>query len=118
MSCYKNNVGGFLFISQPCLLSRLELSQSILSINQNSFFWQTFNELFDAHKTEGDILAIVSKAEEFEQIKVRTWKKTWGKETFQYFPSAEKNYEFLKVHLELFVNHFVFFQLSIMETKS
>ncbi|XP_074043343.1 activating signal cointegrator 1 complex subunit 3 isoform X2 [Macrotis lagotis] len=32
---------------------------------------ETFNELFDAHKTEGDILAIVSKAEEFEQIKVR-----------------------------------------------
>ncbi|KAI1241058.1 hypothetical protein IHE44_0009518 [Lamprotornis superbus] len=30
---------------------------------------ETFNELFDAHKTEGDILAIVSKAEEFEQIK-------------------------------------------------
>ncbi|OCT80431.1 activating signal cointegrator 1 complex subunit 3 [Xenopus laevis] len=32
---------------------------------------ETFNELFDAHKTEGDIVAIVSKAEEFEQIKVR-----------------------------------------------
>ncbi|KAM3931944.1 activating signal cointegrator 1 complex subunit 3 [Leptodactylus fuscus] len=32
---------------------------------------ETFNDLFDAHKTEGDILAIVSKAEEFEQIKVR-----------------------------------------------
>uniref|UniRef100_A0A8C0GE26 Activating signal cointegrator 1 complex subunit 3 n=1 Tax=Chelonoidis abingdonii TaxID=106734 RepID=A0A8C0GE26_CHEAB len=32
---------------------------------------ETFNEHFDAHKTEGDILAIVSKAEEFEQIKVR-----------------------------------------------
>lgn len=32
---------------------------------------QTFNELFFAHKTEGDILAIVSKAEEFEQVKVR-----------------------------------------------
>ncbi|NXU50371.1 ASCC3 protein, partial [Turnix velox] len=32
---------------------------------------ETFNELFDAHKTDGDILAIVSKAEEFEQIKVR-----------------------------------------------
>uniref|UniRef100_A0A8D0L2G8 Activating signal cointegrator 1 complex subunit 3 n=1 Tax=Sphenodon punctatus TaxID=8508 RepID=A0A8D0L2G8_SPHPU len=32
---------------------------------------ETFNELFDAHKTEGDILAIVSKAEEFEQVKVR-----------------------------------------------
>ncbi|KAM8954511.1 activating signal cointegrator 1 complex subunit 3 isoform 1-T1 [Pelodytes ibericus] len=32
---------------------------------------ETFNELFDAHKTEGDIFAIVSKAEEFEQIKVR-----------------------------------------------
>lgn len=32
---------------------------------------ETFNELFDAHKTEGDILAIVSKAEEFDQIKVR-----------------------------------------------
>ncbi|XP_078504501.1 activating signal cointegrator 1 complex subunit 3 [Lissotriton helveticus] len=32
---------------------------------------ETFNELFDAHKTEGDILSIVSKAEEFEQIKVR-----------------------------------------------
>ncbi|KFP11331.1 Activating signal cointegrator 1 complex subunit 3, partial [Egretta garzetta] len=32
---------------------------------------ETFNELFDAHKTDGDIFAIVSKAEEFEQIKVR-----------------------------------------------
>uniref|UniRef100_H0X1H6 Activating signal cointegrator 1 complex subunit 3 n=1 Tax=Otolemur garnettii TaxID=30611 RepID=H0X1H6_OTOGA len=32
---------------------------------------ETFNELFDAHKTEGDIFAIVSKAEEFNQIKVR-----------------------------------------------
>lgn len=32
---------------------------------------ETFNELFDAHKTEGDIFAIVSKAEEFDQIKVR-----------------------------------------------
>ncbi|XP_053317304.1 activating signal cointegrator 1 complex subunit 3 [Spea bombifrons] len=32
---------------------------------------ETFNELFDAHKTEADIFAIVSKAEEFEQIKVR-----------------------------------------------
>ncbi|XP_043925219.1 activating signal cointegrator 1 complex subunit 3 [Protopterus annectens] len=32
---------------------------------------ETFNELFDAHKTEGEIFAIVSKAEEFEQIKVR-----------------------------------------------
>jgi len=29
--------------------------------------------LFDAHKTEGDILAIVSKAEEFEQIKVKLY---------------------------------------------
>ncbi|KAB1275782.1 Activating signal cointegrator 1 complex subunit 3, partial [Camelus dromedarius] len=32
---------------------------------------ETFNELFDAHKTESDIFAIVSKAEEFDQIKVR-----------------------------------------------
>ncbi|XP_073933923.1 activating signal cointegrator 1 complex subunit 3 isoform X2 [Castor canadensis] len=32
---------------------------------------ETFNQLFDAHKTEGDIFAIVSKAEEFDQIKVR-----------------------------------------------
>ncbi|MEE6475928.1 hypothetical protein FKM82_010900 [Ascaphus truei] len=32
---------------------------------------ETFNELFDAHKTDGDIFSIVSKAEEFEQIKVR-----------------------------------------------
>ncbi|XP_006865917.1 PREDICTED: activating signal cointegrator 1 complex subunit 3-like [Chrysochloris asiatica] len=32
---------------------------------------ETFNENFDAHKTEGDIFAIVSKAEEFDQIKVR-----------------------------------------------
>ncbi|XP_073703976.1 activating signal cointegrator 1 complex subunit 3 [Garra rufa] len=32
---------------------------------------ETFNELFNAQKTEGDILSIVSKAEEFEQIKVR-----------------------------------------------
>ncbi|KAK7147949.1 hypothetical protein R3I94_010466 [Phoxinus phoxinus] len=32
---------------------------------------ETFNELFSAQKTEADILSIVSKAEEFEQIKVR-----------------------------------------------
>lgn len=32
---------------------------------------QTFNDLFNAQKTEGDILSIVSKAEEFEQVKVR-----------------------------------------------
>uniref|UniRef100_W5NIJ2 Activating signal cointegrator 1 complex subunit 3 n=1 Tax=Lepisosteus oculatus TaxID=7918 RepID=W5NIJ2_LEPOC len=32
---------------------------------------ETFNELFDAHKTEADILSIVSKAEEFDQVKVR-----------------------------------------------
>ncbi|XP_062896378.1 activating signal cointegrator 1 complex subunit 3 [Mobula hypostoma] len=32
---------------------------------------ETFNELFDAHKTEADIFALISKAEEFEQIKVR-----------------------------------------------
>lgn len=31
--------------------------------------------MFDAHKTEGDILAIVSKAEEFEQIKVKNFLK-------------------------------------------
>ncbi|XP_060705593.1 activating signal cointegrator 1 complex subunit 3 isoform X3 [Hemiscyllium ocellatum] len=30
---------------------------------------ETFNELFEAHKTEADIFALVSKAEEFEQIK-------------------------------------------------
>lgn len=34
-------------------------------------FSQTFNELFNAQKTEADILSIVSKAEEFEQVKVR-----------------------------------------------
>ncbi|XP_048008746.1 activating signal cointegrator 1 complex subunit 3 [Megalobrama amblycephala] len=32
---------------------------------------ETFNELFNSQKTEADILSIVSKAEEFEQIKVR-----------------------------------------------
>lgn len=32
---------------------------------------ETFNELFGAHKTEADIFNIVSKAEEFEQVKVR-----------------------------------------------
>ncbi|XP_072535818.1 activating signal cointegrator 1 complex subunit 3 [Salminus brasiliensis] len=32
---------------------------------------ETFNELFNAQKTEADILTIVSKAEEFEQVKVR-----------------------------------------------
>ncbi|XP_041708650.2 activating signal cointegrator 1 complex subunit 3 [Coregonus clupeaformis] len=32
---------------------------------------ETFNELFDSQKTEADILSIVSKAEEFEQVKVR-----------------------------------------------
>ncbi|KTG40097.1 hypothetical protein cypCar_00023459 [Cyprinus carpio] len=31
--------------------------------------YQTFNKLFSAQKTEADILSIVSKAEEFEQIK-------------------------------------------------
>lgn len=31
---------------------------------------KTFNELFNAQKTEADILSIVSKAEEFEQVKV------------------------------------------------
>uniref|UniRef100_A0AAY4D056 Activating signal cointegrator 1 complex subunit 3 n=1 Tax=Denticeps clupeoides TaxID=299321 RepID=A0AAY4D056_9TELE len=32
---------------------------------------ETFNELFSAQKTEADILSIISKAEEFEQVKVR-----------------------------------------------
>uniref|UniRef100_A0A8B9HIB9 Activating signal cointegrator 1 complex subunit 3 n=1 Tax=Astyanax mexicanus TaxID=7994 RepID=A0A8B9HIB9_ASTMX len=32
---------------------------------------ETFNELFNAQKTDADILSIVSKAEEFEQVKVR-----------------------------------------------
>lgn len=32
---------------------------------------ETFNELFNSQRTEGDILSIVSKAEEFEQLKVR-----------------------------------------------
>ncbi|XP_058504063.1 activating signal cointegrator 1 complex subunit 3 [Solea solea] len=32
---------------------------------------ETFNELFDSQKTEADILSIVSKAEEFDQLKVR-----------------------------------------------
>ncbi|KAL4657484.1 activating signal cointegrator 1 complex subunit 3 [Arapaima gigas] len=32
---------------------------------------ETFNELFNAQKTEADILSIVSKAEEFDQVKVR-----------------------------------------------
>ncbi|XP_039603796.1 activating signal cointegrator 1 complex subunit 3 [Polypterus senegalus] len=32
---------------------------------------ETFNELFAVHNTEADILCIVSKAEEFEQVKVR-----------------------------------------------
>ncbi|KAM4632986.1 activating signal cointegrator 1 complex subunit 3 [Polymixia lowei] len=32
---------------------------------------ETFNELFNSQKTEADILGIVSKAEEFEQVKVR-----------------------------------------------
>ena len=32
---------------------------------------KTFNELFNSQKTEGDIFSIVSKAEEFEQVKER-----------------------------------------------
>lgn len=32
---------------------------------------QTFNEAFTSQRTEADILTIVSKAEEFEQLKVR-----------------------------------------------
>ena len=32
---------------------------------------KTFNELFNSQRTEGDIFSIVSKAEEFEQVKVR-----------------------------------------------
>lgn len=32
---------------------------------------ETFNELFNSQRTEADILGIVSKAEEFEQVKVR-----------------------------------------------
>ncbi|XP_038655200.1 activating signal cointegrator 1 complex subunit 3 isoform X1 [Scyliorhinus canicula] len=32
---------------------------------------ETFNELFSAHNTEADVFALVSKAEEFEQIKIR-----------------------------------------------
>lgn len=32
---------------------------------------QMFNELFNSQKTEADILSIASKAEEFEQVKVR-----------------------------------------------
>ncbi len=35
------------------------------------YILQTFNELFSPQKTEADILSIVSKAEEFEQVKVR-----------------------------------------------
>lgn len=32
---------------------------------------KTFNEHFNSQRTEADILSIVSKAEEFEQLKVR-----------------------------------------------
>lgn len=32
---------------------------------------KTFNENFNSQRTEADILSIVSKAEEFEQLKVR-----------------------------------------------
>lgn len=35
------------------------------------FLLQTFNELFNSQRTEADILSIVSKAEEFDQLKVR-----------------------------------------------
>ena len=33
---------------------------------------QTFNELFKCHMTEAEVLTMVSKSEEFEQIKVLT----------------------------------------------
>uniref|UniRef100_A0A674AIC3 RNA helicase n=1 Tax=Salmo trutta TaxID=8032 RepID=A0A674AIC3_SALTR len=36
---------------------------------------EMFNELFNSQKTEADILSIVSKAEEFEQVKVRDEEK-------------------------------------------
>lgn len=33
-------------------------------------FFKTFNESFNSQRTEADVLSIVSKAEEFEQLKV------------------------------------------------
>ena len=32
---------------------------------------KTFNELFNSQRTEAEVFSIVSKAEEFEQLKVR-----------------------------------------------
>ncbi|KAJ8354135.1 hypothetical protein SKAU_G00217020 [Synaphobranchus kaupii] len=55
----------------------LELYRKELVVETASHFYikyntiETFNELFNAQKTEADILSIVSKAEEFEQVKVR-----------------------------------------------
>ncbi|XP_074846926.1 activating signal cointegrator 1 complex subunit 3 isoform X2 [Carettochelys insculpta] len=57
------------WISYTYLYVRMRANPLVYGISHKAY--QTFNELFEAHKTEGDILAIVSKAEEFEQIKVR-----------------------------------------------
>lgn len=46
------------------------LSLTFLSVQFHHFFFKTFNESFNSQRTEADILSIVSKAEEFEQLKV------------------------------------------------
>lgn len=55
-------------ITNPC-------SRHNDSSNHFYFFFsppvKTFNENFNSQRTEADILSIVSKAEEFEQLKVR-----------------------------------------------
>ncbi|KAF4088062.1 hypothetical protein AMELA_G00078530 [Ameiurus melas] len=57
------------WLSYTYLYVRMRANPLAYGINHKAY--QTFNDLFDAQKTEADILSIVSKAEEFEQVKVR-----------------------------------------------
>lgn len=80
---------------------------------------QTFNELFDAHKTEGDILSIVSKAEEFDQIKVRIYHELQKKKNLSTFLWLKRDKypikRIFKVHLECFIHYLVVFFNEIAE---
>ncbi|XP_032413978.1 activating signal cointegrator 1 complex subunit 3 isoform X1 [Xiphophorus hellerii] len=59
------------FDERTCYFASTDLGRtaSHFYIRYNTI--ETFNELFNSQKTEADILSIVSKAEEFDQLKVR-----------------------------------------------
>lgn len=57
-------------LSGFCLFLTPDHQQSVFVFPTPSPLSKTFNENFNSQRTEADILSIVSKAEEFEQLKV------------------------------------------------